>query len=74
MTTHLQGKPVQSENFDEMLARLIVLTLGNSQVFLSRSADGYVLPEVQVPKWERFAPRRSPEILRASFLPSPFLG
>jgi thiamine kinase-like enzyme len=56
MTTSLQGKPAQSQNVDALLVRLIILRRGNSEVFLSRSADGYVLPEVQVPKWERVTP------------------
>jgi thiamine kinase-like enzyme len=56
MTADLQAKTTQPETADALLVRLIILRRCNSEVFLSRSAEGYVLPEVQIPKWQRIAP------------------
>jgi hypothetical protein len=64
MTTYLQGKPAQSENVDALPIRLIILRRNNCEVFLGRSADGYVLPEVQIPKRERIAPRVVQQVSR----------
>jgi phosphotransferase family enzyme len=62
MTTHLQHKQGQSENADSLLVRLIMLR--RDQVFLSRLSDEYVLPEVQVPKYERMAPHVTGQVFR----------
>lgn len=56
MTTNPQHEPGQSENADTLLVPLIILRSDSSEVFLSRSADGYVFPVARIPKWERIAP------------------